>query len=148
MDNFKLDSGLASDCFQLGYLNGQQQGQNVNSLLLLLDNADYPWFVTVPIGVDVIDIDEVPEAHQLQMLTNVNVLSAFLKRHYKVDKINFASIGNIVHQLHFHLIARNEQDKLWPSVVWGAKATKKYTANTVEKITKDLETEIDFFKRI
>lgn len=148
MDNFELDSGLASDCFKLGTLKGRQQGQTVNSLLLLLNNADYPWLVIVPMNTKVIDIDEMPEDHQLQILKDVNALSAFLKRHYRVDKINFASIGNIVHQLHFHLIARNKQDALWPSVVWGAKAIKKYTTDEVETLKNNLENEIDFFERI
>ena len=151
MDNFQLDKRLAADCIVLGYLNDliateATDGQVAASILLLMNNADFKWFVIVPMGVTVIDVDELPEAKQLQMLKEVNALSAFLKRHYPVDKINFASIGNIVNQMHFHLVARTEQDVAWPGVVWGATATKKVSNEQIEKLKSLLNKEIDFFK--
>jgi len=156
MDNFQLDKRLAADCIVLGYLYDVSESevtdtvaidkQAAASILLLMNNADFNWFVIVPMGVSVIDVDELPEAKQLQMLKEVNALSAFLKRHYPVDKINFASIGNIVNQMHFHLVARTEQDTAWPAVVWGTIATKKYSNEQIEKLKFLLEKEIDFFK--
>jgi len=151
MDNFQLDKRLASDCIVLGYLNDVTEIEAVEnqvaaSILLLMNNADFKWFVIVPMGVAVIDVDELPEAKQLQMLKEVNALSAFLKRHYPVDKINFASIGNIVDQMHFHLVARTKQDTAWPAVVWGTVATKKYSNEQIEKLKCLLGKEIDFFK--
>jgi len=147
MKNFQLDSRLASDCIQLGFLYDHVDKNKQVSLLLLMNKAELPWFVIVPMNVDVIDIDELPEQNQLQMLKEVNGLSAFLKRHFNVDKINFASIGNIVNQMHFHLVARNEKDIEWPGVVWGTKAEKKYTQDEVEKLIIDLDKEIEIFKR-
>lgn len=151
MDNFELDKRLAADCIVLGYLNDVTETEAVDnqvpaSILLLMNNADFKWFVIVPMGVTVIDVDELPEAKQLQMLKEVNALSAFLKRHYPVDKINFASIGNIVNQMHFHLVARKEQDTAWPGVVWGTIATKKVSNEQIEKLKFLLEKDIDFFK--
>jgi len=148
MKNFQLDSRLASDCIQLGFLHDYVDKDERVSLLLLMNKAELPWFVIVPMNVDVIDIDELPEQKQLQMLQEVNALSAFLKRHFHVDKINFASIGNIVTQMHFHLVARNEKDIEWPGVVWGTKAEKKYTQDEVEKLILDLDKEIEIFKRV
>ena len=151
MDNFQLDKRLAADCAVLGCLNDASETEAVDgevaaSILLLMNNADFKWFVIVPIGVTVTDVDELPDAKQLQMLKEVNALSAFLKRHYPVDKINFASIGNIVNQMHFHLVARTEQDAAWPGVVWGTTATKKYSNDQIEKLKCLLGKEIDFFK--
>jgi len=151
MDNFQLDKRLAADCIVLGYFNDVTETEAVDnqvaaSILLLMNNADFKWFVMVPMGVTVIDVDELPEAKQLQMLKEVNALSAFLKRHYPVDKINFASIGNFVNQMHFHLVARTEQDAAWPGVVWGTAATKKYSSEQSEKLKALLDKEIDFFK--
>lgn len=143
-DSFQLDSRLVADCIALGSLNSEST--TLASRLLLMNNAELPWFVIVPTGVDVIDIDELSEPHQLQILKNVNALSTFLKRHYKVDKINFASIGNIVKQMHFHLVARNEQDIAWPGVVWGIQATKKYSQDKIESLKNKLAKEIEFFK--
>lgn len=147
--NFKLDSRLAKDCIQLGYLhwlNTENESAGEASLLLLMNNAEIPWFVVVPLGTTAIDIDELNEKHQNQLLKETNALSAFLKRHYCVDKINFASIGNIVKQMHFHLVARIEQDSCWPGVVWGTIAKIKYSKQQAEDLTKLLTKEINFFK--
>ena len=153
MDNFQLDKRLAADCIVLGYLSDVTENKVVDnhvaaSILLLMNNADFKWLVIVPMGVTVIDVDELPEAKQLQMLKELNTLSAFLKKHYPVDKINFASIGNIVNQMHFHLVARTEQDVAWPGVVWGAVATKKYSIKQIEEIKVLLDKEIEFFKLV
>ena len=147
--NFKLDQRLANDCIQLGYLhwtNKEDKPPAKASLLLLMNNAEIPWFVIVPVDVSAIDIDELDEKHQQEMLKEMNVLSAFLKRHYSVNKINFASIGNIVNQMHFHLVARTKNDPAWPGVVWGTRAKIKYNQQQVEEITKLLTEEIKFFK--
>ncbi len=147
--NFKLDQRLANDCIQLGYLywtNKEDKPLAKASLLLLMNNADIPWFVIVPVDVSAIDIDELDEKHQQEILKQVNALCAFLKRHYKVDKINFASIGNIVKQMHFHLVARTEQDSCWPGVVWGITAKTKYSQQQVTDLIKLLNREIKFFK--
>ena len=144
---------MSADCIILGYLSDATENKVVDnhvaaSILLLMNNADFKWLVIVPMGVTVIDVDELPEAKQLQMLKELNTLSAFLKKHYPVDKINFASIGNIVNQMHFHLVARTEQDVAWPGVVWGAVATKKYSIKQIEEIKVLLDKEIEFFKLV
>ncbi len=149
MPDFKLDPRLANDCIQLGYLHAVSAVNKPSaktSLLLLMNNAEIPWFVIVPLGVTVIDIDELDDADQNQLLKEINTLSVFLKKHYRVDKINFASIGNIVKQMHFHLVARNEQDCCWPGVVWGSTATKKYSKQQVEALTTLLTQQIEFFR--
>lgn len=149
MNDFELDKRLNADCITLGYLNdviADPEIKSAASILLLMNNADFPWFVIVPMGVDAIDVDGLTEQQQLQMLKEANALSAFLKRHYPVDKINFASIGNIVKQMHFHLVARTEQDSAWPGVVWGTSATKKYSNEQVKQLKSLLNNEIEFFK--
>ena len=151
MKNFKLDKRLANDCIQLGHLHwvgSKNKPMMPASILLLMNNAEIPWFVIVPVGVSVIDIDELDEKNQLQMLKEVKALSAFLKAHYKVDKINFASIGNIVKQMHFHLIARTEKDSCWPGVVWGMRIKAKYNEQQVAELKKQLAKEIKFFEMV
>jgi len=148
-ENFKLDKRLANDCIPLGYLHWVSIKNELSgeaSLLLLMNNAEIPWFVIVPVGVAAIDIDELDDKQQSQLLKEVNALSGFLKTNYSVDKINFASIGNIVKQMHFHLVARTEQDSCWPGVVWGVNAKIKYTRQQVENLTTLLNKEISFFK--
>ena len=146
LKDFQVDSRLASDCIQLGYLYFHDKTQQPASILLLMNNKAFPWFVIVPIGIDVIDIDELAEKNQLQMLREINNLSAFFKRHYHVDKINFASIGNIVNQMHIHLVARNKEDAKWPGVVWGSQSEQTYSQAEVDEIKVWLANEIEFFK--
>lgn len=144
-----MDKRLATDCITLGYLNNlmiEPASKLAASTLLLMNNADFPWLVIVPMGVEAIDVDELSEQQQLQILKEVNALSAFLKRHYQVDKINFATIGNIVNQMHFHLVARTRKDSAWPGVVWGKTVTKKYSNEQIEKLKNLLSKEIKFFK--
>ncbi len=148
-ENFKLDERLANDCIRLGCLywtNKKDESFSKASLLLLMNNADIPWFVIVPLGVSAIDIDELDGKHQVQILKEINALSTFLKKHYKVDKINFASIGNIVKQMHFHLVARNKQDPCWPNVVWGSMAATTYSQQQINALIALLNKEINFFK--
>jgi len=146
MQPFQLDSRLATDCIELGYFPEQQQTNGLGNLVLLMDNTAFPWFVIVPTNVDVIDIDELSESQQIIILKQVNRLSGFLKRHYPVDKINFATIGNIVKQMHFHLVARNESDNAWPGVVWGSEVSSRYTQAEIVKIKDKLAKEINEFK--
>ncbi len=118
MSDFVLDARLASDCHTLGRLD--------NTLLLLMDNALFPWMILVPM-VEVTELHELEWESQLQLLSQIDLLSTYLKREYSVDKINVAAIGNIVRQLHIHVVGRSETDHCWPGVVWGANDRQAYS---------------------
>lgn len=110
MQKFILDPQLEKDCHELGLLKGQH--------LLLLDNALIPWLVLVP-ETEVTEIYELDQEEQLLLLENINHISEFLQQNYHIDKLNIATIGNIVSQLHIHVIGRSKTDFCWPGVVWG-----------------------------
>ncbi len=129
MNGFILDSRLASDCHQLGRVD--------NSLLLLMDNSLVPWLILVPM-LDVTEFHELEHDVQLQLLEQINLLSAYLKHEFALDKINVAAIGNIVRQMHIHVVGRSEQDFCWPNVVWGAEGRKAYTEQEVGDISSSL----------
>ena len=97
MKDFRLDPQLERDCFILGNVG--------SSLLLLLDNALVPWFILVP-RVAVTEVYELEREVQLALLDQVNALSRLLKDELGVDKVNVAAIGNVVRQLHVHVVAR------------------------------------------
>ena len=130
MDNFQLDPQLEKDCFIMGCLG--------NSILLLLNNAQLPWFILVP-KTDVHEIYELDESAQTDLWASINHLSKFIKAEFSVDKLNVAAIGNVVPQLHIHTIGRNKNDYCWPGVVWGADGSVPYKVNDVEKIRRLLE---------
>ena len=96
MENFTLDSKLESDTIMLGEFD--------LSLLLLMKNALVPWFILVP-KLDVYELYELDADQQLMLWTEINTISEFLKEELQVDKINIAAIGNIVSQLHVHVVA-------------------------------------------
>jgi diadenosine tetraphosphate (Ap4A) HIT family hydrolase len=130
MDKFQLDTQLEEDCFIMGCLG--------NSMLLLLNNAQVPWFILVP-KTDIQEIYELGESTQADLFAAINQLSQFIKAEFTVDKLNIAAIGNVVSQLHIHAVGRNKNDYCWPGVVWGADGSVPYKADEVEKIRRLLE---------
>jgi diadenosine tetraphosphate (Ap4A) HIT family hydrolase len=127
--SFILDPRLANDCFVLGHLK--------TSRLLLLNNALVPWFILVP-DTDVTEIYQLPHEQQLLLLDEINIISNYIKQNFVVDKLNVAAIGNIVSQMHIHLVGRRLDDFCWPGVVWGAKDKKAYQDSEVDAIKSRL----------
>jgi len=125
MLNISLDSRLKKDCHILGCLD--------NTLLLLMKNALFPWFVLVP-DTDEIELYKLDHAMQLVLLNNVTLVCEFVEANYEINKMNIAAIGNIVSQLHVHIVGRARTDVCWPGVVWGTKEFKAYEQDQVEDI--------------
>ena len=129
--DFLLDSRLRNDCTVLGRLSSGDP-------LLLHNNAAVIWFIIVP-KTDKTELFELPSAEQQQLLNEINRLSAYLKEQHGCDKINIATIGNIVSQLHIHIIGRNKNDPYWPGVVWGQPATNIWSKTARQHLTGKLQ---------
>jgi diadenosine tetraphosphate (Ap4A) HIT family hydrolase len=89
------------------------------SRVLVIKDANYPWLLLVPRrsgAVEIIDLDEVAQA---QLITEINRVARALQEVTKPDKLNVAALGNVVPQLHVHIIARRTTDAAWPRPVWG-----------------------------
>jgi diadenosine tetraphosphate (Ap4A) HIT family hydrolase len=129
MHNFQLDTRLANDCHILGKLD--------ISLLLLMDNSLVPWFILVPETHET-EITDLSKSDQSIILEEINLISGFVKGNLKSSKLNIAAIGNIVNQLHVHVVGRNSSDYCWPNVVWGTKEKEHYTKEQVINITTAL----------
>ena len=125
MNDFELDQKLKNDCLVLGRLN--------TSLLLLMNNSLVPWFILVP-ETSVIEVVDLSQSEQAGLLQEINILSAFIRGNFNSTKLNVASIGNIVSQLHIHVVGRDPSDKFWPDVVWGSSEKKPYTEEQVNRI--------------
>lgn len=124
-----LDPRLDADCHALGRL-----GQN---RLLLMDNAQVPWFILVP-QTSATEFYQLEPELQQAVLSDVNALSAFIKDHFAVHKLNIAAIGNLVRQLHIHVIGRYVHDPYWPGVVWGAGPGPAYRADQIAPLRQTL----------
>ena len=133
MHDFTLDSRLAKDCLVLGKLN--------ISLLLLMNHSLVPWFILVP-RTPAAEILDLSASDQARLLEEINLLSAFVKGNFEITKLNIAAIGNIVSQLHVHLVGRDPADYCWPDVVWGSRKRRPYTDARVRQIITTLSQEL------
>jgi diadenosine tetraphosphate (Ap4A) HIT family hydrolase len=88
--------------------------------LLLANDANYPWAIMVPRRPALTEIIDLPENEQVQLLGEIDVVARALKTIIGCDKLNIAAIGNVVSQLHIHVVARRRSDAAWPKPVWGA----------------------------
>jgi diadenosine tetraphosphate (Ap4A) HIT family hydrolase len=94
--------------------------------LRLMDDANYPWLVLVPrvpAAREVIDLDS-PQRHRLT--DEIDLAARLLREAFRPHKLNIAALGNLVPQLHVHVIAREEHDPAWPAPVWGRVAARPY----------------------
>lgn len=122
---FQLHDRLAADCHLLG--------RNGSCLLLLNRNALYPWFILVP-ECNETEFYRLGPEQQSEVLALINRLSRFIENHFAVDKLNIATIGNVVSQLHIHVIGRQQTDACWPGVVWGMAQFEAYLPQRVAEI--------------
>jgi diadenosine tetraphosphate (Ap4A) HIT family hydrolase len=111
MADFELDPRLAADTHVIGDLE--------LSRVLLMDDARFPWLILVPRRADMRDLIDLRTDEQHVLLHEIGRCANTLRNMEKPDKLNIAALGNIVAQLHVHVIARTRQDAAWPRPVWG-----------------------------
>jgi len=126
MSDFELDPRLAEDCLLLGHLNISQ--------LLLMNNSLAPWFILVP-ETSATEIIDLAKSEQAYLLEEINLLSAFVRNNFEISKLNIAAIGNMVNQLHVHVVGRKPSDYCWPNVVWGRDECMPYSDEKIAEIT-------------
>ncbi len=101
---------LLEDCIVLGAMS--------SGPLLLHRNAGVPWFILVP-DTELADVLDLPAAELAAVTTDSVQVSEFIKSELGCPKVNFAGLGNVVPQMHLHIIGRREDDPCWPQPVWG-----------------------------
>ena len=102
----------------------------------LIDNAKFPWIILIPKRKNITDISELSSKDQMLLMKEIVHCSKLMKKIFKTKKLNVEKIGNIVPQLHIHIIARSVKDSSWPLSVWVVKG-KPYSKASLEKtITK------------
>ena len=109
----------------------------------LIDNVKFPWIILIPNQKNITDISELKPKDQMLLMKEIVYCSKLMKKIFKTKKLNVEKIGNIVPQLHVHIIARSTKDSTWPLSVWVVKGkpySKILLDKTITKIKK-------FFKR-
>jgi diadenosine tetraphosphate (Ap4A) HIT family hydrolase len=106
--------------------------------VLLANDANYPWLILVPRKPGLVELIDLEENEQVQLLGEIANAARVLKSITKCDKLNIATLGNQVPQLHVHVIARRHNDPAWPKPVWGAVPPKAYDPAERERLIGDI----------
>jgi diadenosine tetraphosphate (Ap4A) HIT family hydrolase len=128
--SFELHPRLAADTIVVG--------DAPLSRLLLMNDAQYPWFILVPRREGMREIYLLPEADQQQLWRESAALSQALMRAFDGHKLNVAALGNVVPQLHLHHVVRQPGDAAWPAPVWGRTPPKAYEGDAVSRCIERL----------
>lgn len=108
---FELHPQLAADTIQI-----RDEG---DLLLLMMNDRQYPWFIVVPKQENVTEWHDLPQPMQVRLHLYCVELGQAIAQSFGSTKINTAALGNMVSQLHVHVIGRQQQDPAWPKPVWG-----------------------------
>ncbi|MFP4517455.1 MAG: HIT domain-containing protein [Desulfovibrionales bacterium] len=131
MMDFNIDSALRQDCHILGRFPACH--------LLLHKNATIPWLILVPETM-VTDLFELKDSVRARVLDECGLAAGIVRSHFRVSRINFAQIGNLVPQLHLHVVGRFEGDACWPAPVWGSPCPRKeYTEDEIRSLKLALQ---------
>lgn len=129
----QLDKQLVKDCHQLAEIDGVA--------VLLHKNAIVPWFILVPVSQTQFfrELFELPTWQRNQLQRAADALSTYLIQSHNSEKINIAALGNLVEQLHLHVIGRRKGDDCWPNPVWGnLHQVKEYSEDSLVRIHTDV----------
>lgn len=126
---FKLHPLLMLDTYYIGKLSLCR--------VLLMNNKLFPWVILVPERENMVEIFDLKPKEQRVLIEEIALVSQLLKETYWPDKINVAALGNIVEQLHVHVIARFKTDDAWPDPVWG-KGKEEYAENSANEAIEKL----------
>ncbi len=130
MDNWSLNRQLEQDTINIGDLP--------LSRVLVVNDANYPWLMLVPRRPDAKDLIDLNEVEQGQLMTEINRVARALQNITKPDKLNIAALGNMVPQLHVHVIARRTSDPAWPRPVWGVVPPLAHDPQEIEHFIRAL----------
>ena len=106
----------------------------------LIDNSKFPWIILVPKRKNTTDISELTSKDQILLMKEIVYASKIMKKTFKAFNLNVEKIGNIVSQLHIHIIARSQKDSSWPLSVWVVKKKiyfREGLSKTIKKLKKN-----------
>ena len=104
----------------------------------LHDNSKFPWVILIPKRNKITDISDLNSKDQILLMKEIVHVSKIMKKLFKTSKLNVEKIGNIVPQLHIHIIARTKKDSSWPLSVWAVKG-KKYSKQSLMKLLEKVK---------
>ncbi len=124
--SFTLDPRLAADTFAAADLE--------LSRVLLMNDSRYPWLILVPRREALREIVDLDAAERALLMEEIAAASRFMRALPGVEKLNVGALGNVVSQLHVHVLGRHTGDPAWPGPVWGAGARVPYAQGEAEAL--------------
>ena len=108
----------------------------------LMNDANYPWLLLIPRCANATEIMDLSETDQAHLMREITKTIRALKTETSCHKINVAAIGNVVAQLHVHVVARFRTDTAWPKPVWGAAPARAYDDAALQKLLASLRAQL------
>jgi len=133
--NYQLDKRLENDSIFINRLELCE--------VRLLNDSRWPWLVLIPVADGLCEIFDLDMASQAVLAKETAFVSTILKNLTGAEKINTAALGNIVRQLHIHVIARNPGDQNWPGPVWGFGNSTPYGGDAAAALIFQLQSALD-----
>ena len=126
---FKLDNRLENDSFFMQEIKNFQ--------IRLMNVQEFFWIVLIPIKPNLIELSDLEVDERNELLNFAIDLGNYIKSDQNFDKVNIGMLGNVVTQLHLHIVLRNKDDPAWPGPVWGWKST-----SNLDKETKQIRSKL------
>ena len=128
--SFELHTQLSQDALFIADLTLSQ--------LLLMNDERFPWLILVPKRIGISELYELNIKDQSQLLIEINAVSKMLNARYRPEKLNIAALGNIVPQLHLHIIARFKSDNAWPQPTFGFQKPIPYSKERAQSVIQEI----------
>ncbi|SEL57473.1 HIT domain-containing protein [Halomonas daqiaonensis] len=135
MSDFEPDTRLVNDSYPVTELPLCQ--------LRLMDDARFPWLVLIPRRLNVSEVFELETSAQQQLWREATAVGKAMLNALSGDKLNIASLGNVVAQLHVHVIVRHRQDAAWPAPVWGHGQAEAYNLDRLADMRARILAEVE-----
>ena len=107
-----------------------------------MNDANYPWLILVPRRAGLVELTDLAQADRMQLMQEIAQAADALKTETSCDKINVAAIGNVVAQLHVHVVARFRTDAAWPKPVWGFAPARAYDGQSLGRVSAALRSRL------
>ena len=128
--SFELHPRLAQDTIHVGDM--------ILSSVLLMNDSRFPWLILVPRRPNLSEIVDLATGERAMLMEEIAVVSSALKQATRSPKLNVGALGNIVPQLHVHVVARFESDAAWPGPVWGHGSREPYQQPAAAAFAADI----------
>ena len=132
--DFTLDLRLEADTFQVTDLTLCR--------VLLMNDSRYPWLILVPRKHGLREFHDLARGDQSRLMSEITLTTEMLERSHRPDKLNVGALGNIVNQLHIHVLGRFDGDPAWPRPVWGVGEPEAYDDNQSNTLVREFRAQL------